>query len=106
MGIESPVDVLVTEHVVLKTGQIMMIKFQLRSEMCLKSRLMLLTPKERIVQRSLGFLGDTVVRIGDDKSCWYSVTNRDSQKKLTLKMNLVIASATLVLQENLTPDSF
>ena len=104
VGNEPPVDVLVVEHVILKTGETMMIKLQLRSEKCLKNRLMLLTQKSGLFTDRL-FLGDTVVRFGDDNSCWCSVTNQDSQKKLSLKMNLVIASATLVLEDNLIQDS-
>ena len=104
VGNEPPVDVLVVEHVILKTGETMMIKLQLRSEKCLKNRLMLLTQKSGLFTDRL-FLGDTVVRVGDDNSCWCSVTNQDSQKKLSLKMNLVIASATLVLEDNLIQDS-
>ena len=53
VGNEPPVDVLVKEHVMLKTGETMMIKLQLRNEKFLKNRLMLLTQKSPIVQRAL-----------------------------------------------------
>ena len=51
------------------------------------------------------FLGDSVVKVGDDNSCWCSVKNLDSSQKLSLKKNLVIAVATLILEEQLIDDS-
>ena len=67
VGNEPPVDVLVKEHVIIKTGETMMIKLQLRSEKCLKNRLMLLTQKSGLFTDRL-FLGNTVVRVLETKT--------------------------------------
>ena len=45
------------------------------------------------------------MRVGDDNFCWCSMTNKDSMKKLSLRKNLAIATATLVMEENLIPET-
>ena len=104
VGREPPVDVLLVDHEWLKTGETSLVKLQVQSEKCLNNRLMLLTQKNELLSGRLS-LEDSVVRIGDDNFCCCSVTNRDSKKKLCLRKNLVIASATLVLEEHLIPDT-
>ena len=65
---------------------------------------MFLTQESELFNGRL-FLGDSVVRVGDDNFCWCSVKNQDSNRKMSLKKNLVIAAATLILEENLIEDS-
>ena len=48
VGTEPPVDVLVTEHVVIKTCETMLIQLKLRSEKSLKNRLMLIAQKNEM----------------------------------------------------------
>ena len=104
VGTEPSVDVLVADYEMLKTEQTSLIKVKLRTDSCLKNRLMLLTQKDELLTDRL-FIGDSVVRVGDDNFCWCSVTNKDSRKKLSLKKNLAIATATLVMEENLIPET-
>ena len=58
---EPPVDVLVTEHVMMKTCETTLIPLKLRSEKSLKNRLMLITQKDGVYNGRV-FLGDSVVR--------------------------------------------
>ena len=92
---EPPIDVLVVDHEMFKTEDISLIKLQVRCEKCLKNRLVLLTQKRELLIEHL-FLGDS-----REHFCRRSITNQNSENKLCLRKNLVIASATIVLAENL-----
>ena len=49
VGTEPPVDVLVADYEMLKTEQTSLIKLKLRTDKCLKNRLMLLTQKDELL---------------------------------------------------------
>ena len=104
--VQSPsVDVLIADYEMLKIKETSLAELKLRTDKYLQNRLMLLTQKPELFTDRL-FIGDSIVRVRDDILCQvFNVTNRDSTKKLNLRKNLVIASATLVREEEMIPDA-
>ena len=101
---EPAVDVLVADYEMLKASETSLVKLKLRTDKSLKNRLMLLIQKPELLTDPL-FIGDSIVRVGDDNFRWCSMTNRDNTKKLNLRKSFVIASATLVMEEEMISDT-